>query len=75
MSRTYEKEIERLEETEFMDDHKEAVSSRYNRTDAHMKSPRLWQHAQDMYRFQSDVIPALEGTRFYPSQEGRIVYE
>lgn len=40
-------EAERLYEPEMMDDSKEIVPSRYNRSNAHMNSQILWQHAQD----------------------------
>jgi hypothetical protein len=38
---------------------KETVSSRLNRTETHMSSQRLWQHAQDLHRFKPDEIPEL----------------
>lgn len=37
--------VERLSEPKGMDDTKETVYSRHNRTDSQMNSQRLWQHA------------------------------
>ena len=43
---------------------KETVSSRTNKTDAHMNMQRLWQHAQGQHRFKPGKIPELrEGAR------------
>jgi hypothetical protein len=46
-----------------MEDFKEAVSSRHNRTDAHMNSQRLWQCAQGLHRSKSEGVPALRWGR------------
>lgn len=39
-------------ELEMMDESKEIMSSRYNRIDAYIKTQRLWQHTQGLYRFK-----------------------
>lgn len=44
-----------------MDEPNEAVSSGHSRTDAHMNSQRLGQHAQGVQRFKPDEVPALRG--------------
>lgn len=43
-----------------MDDSKEMVSARQNRTDAHMSSQRLLQNSQDLHRFKSSPDPSIE---------------
>lgn len=55
--------MERLQETEVIDDSKETFSSGLNRTDAHMNSGRLWKQAQGLHRFNLDcVLEMREGT-------------
>ena len=44
-----------------MEDTKQAVSSRLNRTDAHVNSQRLWQDARGLHRFKPDGVPVLRG--------------
>lgn len=43
-------------------DSKETVSSRYNRTDAHMHSETAV-NTQDLHRFKPDGVTALKGER------------
>ena len=33
------------------------LSSRHNRTEAHMNPQRLWQLASDLHKFKSDGVP------------------
>lgn len=40
---------------------KKMVYSRYNRTDEHMSSQRLWQHAHGLHKFNPDRVPAQRG--------------
>lgn len=40
-------------------DYKDPVSSRHNSADAHTKSQRVWQHAQDLYS-SSQTNPSME---------------
>lgn len=56
-----EEEVERLQEPKVMDDSKEILSSRHNRTDAHKNSQRLWKHNQVSCRFEPDRSPSLRG--------------
>lgn len=44
-----------------MDDSKETMSFRPNRTDTWMNSQNLWQQAQGLYRLKPHRIPALWG--------------
>lgn len=53
-----EEEEERLLESKIVDDSKETVASRYNRTDMDMKSQTLEQHTQDRHKFEPDEISA-----------------
>lgn len=47
-----------------MDDTKETASSRFNRTNTHMNSERLGQHAQSLNRFGPNRVPELtDGSR------------
>lgn len=41
-----------------VDDYKETMSFRHNRTDSFINSQRLWQHTQHLHRFKPDGIPA-----------------
>lgn len=43
-----------------MNDFNKTVSSRQNRADILINVQRLWQHAQDLHRFNSDKIQALK---------------
>jgi hypothetical protein len=42
-----------------MNDFKEILSSRHNRTDRQMNSQTLWENAQDMCRFKPNGAPQL----------------
>lgn len=42
-----------------MEDTREKRLSNPSRSDAHMNSQRLWQHAWDLHRSVSDGVPAL----------------
>ena len=44
----------KYQEPKIMDDSMETVSYRHDRTDAHMNSQRLWQHAQGLHSFKSE---------------------
>lgn len=44
-----------------MDDTREAMSSKHNRTDTHMNSYGLRQHAEGLHRVKPDGVPALRG--------------
>lgn len=46
-----------------MDNSKERMPFRHNKTDAHMKSRRPWQHRKDRYKFQLDKIRTEKGKR------------
>lgn len=57
-----DEEAERLQELEnSMDNTKETVSPKHNRTDAHLNAQRLWPHAQGLYRFKVDTVSAPRG--------------
>lgn len=43
-----------------MNDSKETVSFRYNRTDAHKNSQGLWRHVHDLHRFKPGRGPSTE---------------
>lgn len=47
-------------ETRVVDDFKERDFSRYNRTDVHTNSERLWQSAQGLFKRQPDKNPSIE---------------
>lgn len=53
------KEIVCEEDLEGVYDSNKTMSSRHNKTDAHMNSQRLWQHAQGLHRFKPEGVPAL----------------
>lgn len=40
---------------------RKSVTFRYNRTDPHMNSQHLWQHAQGLHSSKSDGVPTLRG--------------
>jgi hypothetical protein len=44
-----------------MDDIKETVFYRCNRTDAHMNSKRLWQYIPVQHRSKLDGVPVVRG--------------
>lgn len=53
-----DEEAERLQELEnLMDNTKETMSPKHNRTNAQ----RLWPHAQGLYRFKVDTVSAPRG--------------
>lgn len=42
-----------------MNNSKETLSYRHNRTCKHVSPERLWQQAQDLHRFKPDKVPML----------------
>lgn len=51
---------ERLKEPKVVDNSKEKAFSRYNETDLHMNSQRVWQHMQELDKFRANKISAVE---------------
>lgn len=54
-----EKEVKRLQEPEALDDSKEIVSPKYNRT-MHVSAQRLWPHAQPAHAQPDSPKPERE---------------
>lgn len=48
-----------------MDDCKETMSFRHNRTDSFINSQRLWQHTQNLHRFKPEGIPSTETGKWH----------
>ena len=65
----YGREAERSSEPEVMGDTKETVSSRHNRTDEHMRSQRLWQHAYGLHRFKPGLRMGSRHTVSFPTKK------
>lgn len=51
-------EVKRLKRTDRVDDYKESLCSEYKGENLHMRSPRLWQHTQYLYKSKPHKIQA-----------------